>query len=99
MTLTGRLCIVQAESRDTPDTPVLELFEALDRYRIVWTEGRFVGATGFTKLKTGRVAVPSEISRESIDAKRRESRAGAGMAVRTVRIVDCGLWIELQVVD
>jgi len=38
------------------ETPVLELVEALDAYRVVLTEGRFVAAEGFVISPDGRTA-------------------------------------------
>ncbi len=38
------------------ETPVLELVEALDAYRVVLTEGRFVAAEGFAISPDGRTA-------------------------------------------
>lgn len=38
------------------ETPVLELVEALDAYRVVLTEGRFVAAQGFVISEDGRTA-------------------------------------------
>jgi hypothetical protein len=67
-TLTVRLDLAASEGHGDPDTPVVELFENLDRYRFVLTEGRFVGAIGFELRDGGRVAVPIEPSREQIDA-------------------------------
>ena len=38
------------------ETPVLELIEAIDAYRVVLTEGRFVAAEGFIISPDGRTA-------------------------------------------
>ena len=42
------------------ESPVLALVEALDAYRIVLTEGRFIAAEGFRISPDGRTAVPVE---------------------------------------
>jgi protein involved in polysaccharide export with SLBB domain len=65
-TLTVRIDVAAAEEASGPDTPVVDLFDDLDCYRFVLTEGRFVGATGFTVLEGGAVAVPIETSQETI---------------------------------
>lgn len=67
-TLTVQLDIEATEGRDGPETPVVELFENLDRYRFVLTDGRFVRATGFELREGGRVAVPIETPPETIEA-------------------------------
>ena len=59
-TLTIRANAANAEADDVRDTPVSELFEELDRYRITLTDGRFIRATGFTLSDGDTVAVPIE---------------------------------------
>lgn len=45
-----------ADEPVSEETPVLELVEALDAYRVVLTEGRFVAAKGFVISPDGRTA-------------------------------------------
>ena len=55
----GRLTLRVQWTEDQPvseETPVLELVEALDAYRVVLTEGRFVAAEGFVISEDGRTA-------------------------------------------
>lgn len=59
-TLTIRANAANAETDDGRDTPVGELFEELDRYRIALTDGRFIRATGFALIEGDTVAVPIE---------------------------------------
>jgi hypothetical protein len=56
------------ESDENSSSPVTDLFEHFDRYRIVLTEGRFVAAKGFTLVDGGTAAVPIEISEEQVAA-------------------------------
>ena len=55
----GRSTLRVQWAEDEPvseETPVLELVEALDAYRVVLTEGRFVAAEGFVISEDGRTA-------------------------------------------
>jgi len=55
----GRSTLRVQWTEDDPvseETPVLELAEALDAYRVVLTEGRFVAAEGFVIVQDGRMA-------------------------------------------
>ena len=58
----GRSTLQVQWTEDEPvseETPVLELVEALDAYRVVLTEGRFVAAEGFVISQDGRTATLS----------------------------------------
>jgi len=54
-----------------PDTesPVTALLEDLDRYRVVLTEGRFVGAAGFQVIENGSAATLQEIPEATLEAR------------------------------
>jgi hypothetical protein len=56
------------EKDDGPETPIGDLFEELDRYRIALTDGRFIRATGFALTEGDTVAVPVEVPWEMIVA-------------------------------
>ena len=61
----GRLTLRVQWTEDQPvseETPVLELVEALDAYRVVLTEGRFVAAEGFVISEDGRTATLSGVT-------------------------------------
>jgi hypothetical protein len=57
---------VGPESDKGSSSPVIGLFEDLDRYRIVLTAGRFVTATGFSLVDDGTAAIPREITEETL---------------------------------
>jgi hypothetical protein len=58
-TLTVRANAAAAsEKKDGPETPVGDLIEELDRYRIAMTDGRFIRATGFVLTEGDSVATP-----------------------------------------
>lgn len=72
-TMRVRIDAVDAVERDqeVPDRdepPAIALFEDLERYRFVMTDGRFVAATGFAIREDGAVAVPVQTPWETIEA-------------------------------
>jgi hypothetical protein len=57
---------VGPESDQGTSSPVIGLFEDLDRYRVVLTAGRFVTATGFNLVDDGTAAIPREITEDTL---------------------------------